>query len=122
MSKKLPKILLFSLFVVVFLFSSIFNKAHAQLNGCGEIDMGNPDANQPPPPQCQTNKNISCTNVSVINNLPYTYHTGINSLVNISVTVWACDHAAPLVLFVPGRGRDANDYARYENAIAKEGF
>jgi cell wall-associated NlpC family hydrolase len=36
-----------------YFFSSMSNLAYAQLQGCGEIDVGSPGNNQQPPAQCQ---------------------------------------------------------------------
>jgi hypothetical protein len=117
MNKVLP-VFLFSLgYLFLFLFSPLILLTHAQLAGCAEIDIGIPGAQQQVPPQCQT-KGVTCNNVNEIDNTSYT-NSGNHS---VSVTVWNCDHAAPLVLFVPGRGRNATDYARYEKAIADQGF
>lgn len=46
-----------------FLFSSLTKVAYAQLNGCGEIDVGNPGANVTVPPQCAEGESAVVQNV-----------------------------------------------------------
>ena len=58
MIKYMDKLLRISLFsATYFLFFLLFplsTVVHAQLQGCGEIDVGNPGNNQQPPAQCQS--------------------------------------------------------------------
>ncbi len=54
MNKAVQPFLFSVIYLLIFLFCPITLLAHAQLQGCGQIDIGNPGANQQIPPQCQT--------------------------------------------------------------------
>src|SRR6185437_2950373 len=104
----------FSLFNT-FVFAPFVDAQTAQSN-CVVTRIGNPSTGELPA-ACQPT--IACNNVTQINNISYTDPSNRK----ISVTVWNCDHAAPLVIFVPGQSRNADDpYSRYEKAIATAGF
>src|SRR5271155_1295519 len=110
MHKHLKKHLFLVSFLLAFLFSSTVPLSHAQLSGCAQIPVGNPSGNESIPPQCQS-QGVTCNNVTEMDDVePFTDSRGFL----VSATVWNCDHNAPLVVFIPGRGRVAVDYARYE--------
>ncbi|HEX8932093.1 MAG TPA: alpha/beta hydrolase [Patescibacteria group bacterium] len=120
MKEKLKKVLLRFILVQIMVgllfFFPAYTFAQVVSSNCVVTAVGNPQGQPQLPANCPTNiGNTSCSPKKKFD-IPYT----VNGR-SLSVTVWPCE-PAPLVIFLPGRFRSANDYERYEQAIADQGF